>query len=663
MHWAKDENLAAVTLNDLCNQFEISVRTFNVCEKYELLEVPRLIDFYLKTEDFTLLQGAGRKTHEELVKICHFFLRRQNGEFAENLVPPEKVEERKRISNIAPVNLSAHQIKVLDAYVRQEFQKLSIRGQNALNHFFDYEISYSPIYRLFFLDEIPVTTLRNVGTKTLAEIETLFAGLKNYALEIVAQGDGDLVVDFLCRQLTLVLNLPTDIWEKFLPKMHERNFPIFAFLQKLILGNHLFPSNRTTIVRRRLGWFEDEGELNLEEIGLILGLTRERVRQLAVSIKIELPERFNFLTAYKTQLLELSGNYGLDLSKDLLFIRRSVANDINRKEQTNFTPKFFAEIFSLIHTDTHSLFGEQFDFFQNRYLIRRELADVYDFEAFIGDLDRQTNEHIEEDYPLDLDGYLFSFLKTTDSSTLSKVRRVCEDLIILEFGEKARMEPPHNLVLCRNKKVQLWEYAFEALENIGTPAKLDAIYLFIRKYHPDIDSTPEALRGVLTKEKSQFISFSRTSTYGLSKWESERENIRGGTIRDIVEEYLQQFSEPKHYYDITDYVLRFRPNTTYRSVHGNLQAEESGRFIEFAGGFWGVADRSYSHFRVQHLPRNTISFAKAVILNSYNPTYDTVVEYLSKGLVAQSAQIRAWLDEKLRSGTLRLENGKLIISK
>jgi hypothetical protein len=364
----------------------------------------------------------------------------------------------------------------------------------------------------------------------------------------------------------------------------------------------------------------------------------------------------------KSHFIDLTGGYGLDFNKDLVFVRQNIADDINYREKTHFTRKFFAQIFSLLHADTHLLFGEQFDFSQNYYLIKRGLTSAFDFEAFVNDLRVQTQQRIKDDIEIDLDGYLYSFFKPGDVATLTQVRRVCEDLLLLEFDEKVRLDFD-NLVLCRNTKIQVWEYAYEALEKIGKPAKLAQIHETIIASSPTFDSSTEGLRGAMLSEKSQFISFSRASTYGLSKWESEREDIRGGTIRDIAEEYLQEFSEPRHYYDITDFVLQYCPATSPKSVHGNLQLDESGRFREFLGGFWGLTEKNYSHFQARQLPKFTRSLVTSFIVKSADPSLPNLIAYLSQVCRVQPAQIRAWVDEKVRIGILRLENDKLAVLK
>jgi hypothetical protein len=571
-------------------------------------------------------------------------------------------EEQQQIAAIDPANLSDLKVRFLNAHILGMFEKLSVRSQNALRNFLNERVNYTTLHRFFFREQVAVHKLSNVGEKSVVEIACLLAELKALAVRILDGSDDDLKEDLLIQELYLALSPPSDFFDEFLPQIKDGHFPLFAFLQKLILNGHFFNETRTTVFRHRMGWFEGEEELGLEEIGEQLDLTRERVRQIAHTLRQDFPRKFAFLHTLKSQLLELTGNYGIDFSKDLVFVRQSTADDINHREGTRFTRKFFAQIFSLLHADTHLLFGEQFDSFQNHYLIGRGLVRAFDFEAFVKDLRAQTQQRIKDDLEIDLDGYLYPFLKSGDVAALAQVRRVCEDLVLLEFDEAVRLDFD-NLVLCRNTKIQVWEYAYEALEKIGGPAKLDVIHQSILEKYPDFDSTSEALRGTLTKEKSQFISFSRTSTYGLAKWESEREDIRGGTIRDIAEEYLQQFSEPKHYYDITDFVLQYRPATSPKSVHGNLQADESGRFREFLGGFWGLAEKNYGHFQARQLPKFTRSLATSFIIKSADPSLPNLIAYLSQACGVQPAQIRAWVDEKVRIGILRLENDKLVVLK
>ena len=69
--------------------------------------------------------------------------------------------------------------------------------------------------------------------------------------------------------------------------------------------------------------------------------------------------------------------------------------------------------------------------------------------------------------------------------------------------------------------------------------------------------------------------------FGLKKWENELEDFKGGTIRSISTEFLEQSDNPKHISEITEYVLKYRPNSNEKSIYYNLRIEESETFSFF----------------------------------------------------------------------------------
>jgi hypothetical protein len=95
------------------------------------------------------------------------------------------------------------------------------------------------------------------------------------------------------------------------------------------------------------------------------------------------------------------------------------------------------------------------------------------------------------------------------------------------------------------------------------------------------------------KQKNGFVPIGRKSLFGLKKWESELENFKGGTIRNIVEEYLNQFSVPKHIFEITEHVLKYRKKSNQRSILQNLKLDESGMFVFFNGSLIGLKIKKY----------------------------------------------------------------------
>ena len=598
---------ADTSLDDLREQIAISTRAYNVCSQYGLLKIEDLIGFYIRKGGFLNLRNTGRKTAEELESICRWLLDEQNLEENEFSKVAEEAQWNAWAREIAPSAFSTIQIDLLNAYIRQWHVKLSVRSQTAINGLTLGQRDYASLYHFFFEKQLRADQIRNVGKKSAQEIVEFIERLRMTAERVKQQSNDLAESDFAADQLCQAFNVNHDFLETYFHSIRDKKFPMFRFLHDLIVGESLFNNKQTMVLRSRLGWFRSEEVVELEKIGDQIGLTRERVRQIANHIEPDFLEKISFLKAQKNMLNSIMGDgYQMDTNRDLLYVRKQLADEINHIEGTDFSPKFFTLVYSVLHSETHTLFGSQFDFFQSQYLIRHDLLESFNMCAFIKDVEMLAGERINEDFSLDLDGYLLKFLKPDrPAAVLKRVRSICSDLLMLEFPERVRLELPNELIVCRNTKQQTWELVLEALETIGEPAKLDTIYRAIVQKHPKFDSNLEGLRGILLRERSQFISFSRTSTYGLARWESERNNIKGGTIRDITQEYLRHFPEPKHFYDITDFVLRYRPDTSPRSVHGTLMADESGRFKEFPGGFWGLAERSYQGFQVNRLSNHS----------------------------------------------------------
>lgn len=148
------------------------------------------------------------------------------------------------------------------------------------------------------------------------------------------------------------------------------------------------------------------------------------------------------------------------------------------------------------------------------------------------------------------------------------------------------------VIFKRTKKKLVFEYALEALQNICKPTHVSDIISEIKRTYPDFDSNESSLKAAMARYKDTFIFFGRTSTFGLKKWESTFKNIKGGTIRDITEEFLQDCKEPCHITAITRHVNKYR-KTDETSVITNLKMTTEKRFVFFKDGYVGLASKKY----------------------------------------------------------------------
>ena len=215
-----------------------------------------------------------------------------------------------------------------------------------------------------------------------------------------------------------------------------------------------------------------------------------------------------------------------------------------------------------------------------------------DFNSFIADIHIKLNEKLPKSYTLNFKGYLYDFLKKDGKIVYNEVYTICETIIFNEF--EMLVDSSGYIYFERTTKKQIHEYCYDVLEEVSEPMTIEQIANYTKEINSDFETTIDSLRGCLNREKKLFIYFGRTSTYGLRKWESEKENMKGGTIRDIVEEYLIKEDLPKHISEITKYELQFRPDTNEKSVLNNIKVDERERFRFFKNAFVGLLSKKYN---------------------------------------------------------------------
>ncbi|MGB6048509.1 MAG: hypothetical protein WBG34_13005, partial [Flavobacteriales bacterium] len=216
----------------------------------------------------------------------------------------------------------------------------------------------------------------------------------------------------------------------------------------------------------------------------------------------------------------------------------------------------------------------------------------------------------------------------------------------VHFNEGRVHLPPNHK---RNREDRLEEI----LTSLDAPSHVTVIVHAWQEQFPDDTISAEGIRSIAVRGRSRFFSIGRTSTYGLRRWEKERKNVKGGTIRDMVESQLRRSEVPLHIDQLTLGVQRFRPDTNVSSVKGNLHLDMGGRFAFFPNGFIGLAEKTYS---VMPLPAPSGSLFRRSALMRYvgRPLSD-----LLDDLVARSKADRNLLDAKIQ---LLIQDRRLIVS-
>lgn len=615
-----------MTIDEIYKKEEISVRSYNVCKDYELNSISDLKNYYYKNKSFDKLRNCGRRTNEELIKICNKY---KDG-FDENREIINDTSLNFIISNLTRV-----QREVINSFIFVNTDSLSVRSKNAISLHLKNNLKVKNFTEKVLLSEsFNVQNIKNVGAKCVPEIEIYISIIKNFILEVSQTRDENYLIalknKFLIQRTFDISLVPSEILE---------SESIFQLTDFLLNQNAFFDETQTVIVKLALKLFNNQKELTLDEIAEQVDLSRERVRQIRKLCLNELFNKLLFISVFNDDLFQ---KYSIDVESMYIEINTDILDKINQSNNTNFSREFTTYILSAYLKDGFSVVGNYEDVLQpkyfnsrykhnwnNFYLVEKELSSEFDFTSFTNDISKRVSDRIEESYSFNFKSYLSKFLTNNNIDILDLLFPICEKIINEEFEIYLDLE--ENITFKRNTLKQVPEYIIEALEHLGEPSKLNEIYNWINRNYPEATKSEEALRGSCQRS-NEIIYFGRSSTFGLKKWEKTRNDIKGGTIKDIITALLENSKTPLHITEILTEIHKYRGKTNERNIITNLKLDPNSSFIIFNQKFIGLASKqnNYSIEKYKNLPIQLGKTIKGKLINKEITDINQMSDFLNK---------------------------------
>lgn len=650
-----------MTIEEIYYSEDLSVRSFNVCNDNGLKDLPSILSYFQENKTFDNLRNCGRKSNEELIALCLKYIDK------ENLAQDESTKtENPLIAKIS--NLTRTQREIVNSFIEINVNNLTNRSKNALSTFLNGNLKIRNLSeRILTNERFNIQDIKNVGVKSTTELNSFIGLIKSFIENVSNAKDENELISmknrFFIEKSFSISEIPSEILD---------SLSIFKLTDFLIECNAIFEKNQNSIFQKAFKVYRNQSELTLDEIAEELNLSRERVRQIRKSILENLFANLEFVKNIEDDLFQ---KYKIDINEKYIFIEDDLAVFLNESNDTNFSKEFITYLVYVYISDKFSLLGNLDDvllpkYFNSRerhnwecfYLIDREVDKIFQFNDFANDIDKRLNERIEETYKFNFKSYLSNFLRDDSFDLLEQVTEIAEHILNNEFGIYLDLED--NIPFSRNLIKQAYEYAYEALKQLGKPAKVSEITSKILELHPDYETDDAKVRASM-KRQNGFVPIGRRSVFGLKVWENELENFKGGTIRSIVLEHLERHLEPQHISTITSYVLQFRPKSNEYSILQNLKLDESGSFLFFKNSFVGLTSKNYDKSYVLVSAENTVE------KKTWEERYSDLSKFLnqndrlpfSSGCPENEIKLYRWYKIQLgksRKGNLDSEKSTLI---
>lgn len=344
--------------------------------------------------------------------------------------------------------------------------------------------------------------------------------------------------------------------------------------------------------------YEGTKQNNREVVGQMVGRSSERVRQISHIVLEDIFDRLRILKQPGISLPDLDvegdGNY--------IVISQQKANEINVKEDCAFSKEFIALVFAVFMEGEFKLirsinnlllFNETAHShrWKNIYLAKEDLYEDFYFEKLIRDLLKRSARKNFVDYKIDFAAYLAGFSKTGNAALKEEFVAFCEMLIKEELN--IELDGEKRMVYKRNTKVNLPEYVEELLEELGKPTSAEEIYSLMNERFPNVFKSADIIKSSCNRSKS-ITYFGNYSLYGLKRWETEQEDFKSGSIRALARDYLAAREYPVHRKELTDHVLKYRPETSRNNIMASLSTDE--KVVLLKRSFVGLNSKDYGAF-------------------------------------------------------------------
>lgn len=622
-----------------------------------------LIDkIYSSTFSFSTIRNIGDKTVKELedfkgellIFIKKFQLEENVGKSTRPIIITDLDENLTEIVD----KLNPFKKAALNRHIEYHISNLSVRAKNGITEFFGSTFSAKEVIEKIYSYSFDFYDIKNIGSKTASELNSFKDEISSFIKTLQFIEDEQLSREYAKLIVkTTFSNLPVDFDEQFENVFDTTGkIKLFKLILFLLEKGHLLNEREKELFHFL---YTETKPQSLDKIAKDLDLTRERVRQIKVILEDEIQDYFRFILSFNSQDII---NYDITSANHFKIIDDFFVGKINASEDVKFNVRFYSIVFGLFLENSHSVLGDNETIsgkrkspsnnrYKNCYIIDNLIFNSFNFEIFTYEVSLKLSERITETYALHFEGYLLQFVKQDGKHSLSTIKLICEAILFNEFDLVVDNEG--YIVFERNIKKPMLDYVLEILEELGEMTKVEDISNAINEKYPGLETNEQSVRSTLQREKGLFIYIGRTSTYGLKKWETENTSLKGGTIRDIAEEYLEKHNNPQHIYDIVRYVKKYR-NTSSTSIFRNIQAEENNRFVLFEGGFIGLKNKIYAPDDIVFKRIAGTNFRMEILKKFSGWNYDKVVEYYVQTYDYKPVQVINLFETKIQTGEIFL---------
>lgn len=590
----------------------VSVRTWN---GIKLLGYREFLINYLYAEPAKLLclRNFGKKSLFELETIKpalvdyikELYLEGDTASIEDTLKQEEEIIISKK--RTLKERIGQNQYKLVTDLLAKLLKETSVRTRNGIQ-------AYKGDFIEDFIDKSnDVKNIKNIGRKSESEIIIIIEEIREFISTLKEREFSEDELIIIEKQAYY-----EDYFDEYAYTFYSKNghLPMFYLLESFLRS--LLATNRDfQLYNLRTPIFQDEDSQTLEEIANEHSLTRERVRQIHMKFRkhlLEVDDTYKDGQGFSIEKIinnSKDWKYVIDEIQGNICIDPSMVSDYCAQEKHHFTDDFVLFIIRSVGNKYFVPIGKPIlpnptrsnTEWNNCYLVKKELADKFDFVKLFELITEYENSNTEDIVlsarEMIIDTF-FSAWIVYDSSIVEEISDVVSSILIQELG--IIPDDYFRFTIEGKKDEDAADIIYDILKSNGNPLSFDELFQYIDNLNPNKYKSPASIKPFVMRDP-RLCSVGGNNLVALIEWD----HVKLGSIRNIIVQYLEQFDEPQPIKDIVSYVQRYR-NTSDNSIRSTMGS--GNQFIQFSGGLYGLSWKQYPD--VYYLNKSDRAFYKRI---------------------------------------------------
>ncbi len=630
-----------IELKKLCDIEDLNTWAYNICLNNNLLDLKSILKYYWENKNFLKLKRIGEFINYKLIDVCKKY----------EIIALEKYNEDE-------IDLNNEKGYILDLFNEKLINDLSTRPRNALSRFLKRDYSIKNTYKLLFAkNSIKLKVIYGVGVKSVKELENYKSTLSK-KIEFIKLADDKKVIKIEYMKVKLIDKFKS-ISIVDLNNLINKNGEIYllSLIENLLFKNRIYSGDDLAVFLNTLNYFENRKYYRTQNVSKILNSSNSRIRQIRSRIYNGFNNRFKFIFDYYP---DFESQYNIPSNTDLIYLDNKSIKKIIENEKTVFNKNFIYKIISVKYSQTHAIVGKErniiynknkglYKYWKNIYIISKELVSVFEFEKFLNEIIFRLNSRITESYTLDFDSHFCEIL-LKDKSKYKRVYDVCNKILKADF----------DIVIDKNKKIRFKKnlppvtdkLAIEILNEVKKPLTAKQIKNRLSKKYVERNFDLRNLVKSIRKNQ-KIIYFGRVGVYGLKSWETSNPLLKGGTIKHLIMEYIENYGAPAHIIDIEKYISQFL-KTNFDNIYAIVIYDKTKSLLKMNQYFIGLQSKKNSEQYKQYyrLPARFNHRLFKFIGSRKSVSYNLVINYYSKKFDVEEKIIEKIIEFQISRGRL-----------